>query len=168
MTSLPRFFLSHPRSPYLRLTSKVRRLLISSLPLGALIASTVFALAIGIGRSRNASSSGLKEGQQAPIAATPHPQKLVAELVTIRPTGFDPLRVSRPKGPFLLAVENRSGLEEISLQLSRETGSKEKLHEVKVNRKVLDWRGVVDLPPGSYILTETKQGWTFRLTVNAT
>src|SRR5712675_1806348 len=45
-----------------------------------------------------------------------------AELITIRPTGFDPAAIARPAIPFFLAVDNRSDHEEIALELRRASG----------------------------------------------
>jgi hypothetical protein len=35
-----------------------------------------------------------------------------AELITTTPAGFEPTEITRPHGRFLLAIDNRSGLEE--------------------------------------------------------
>jgi len=44
-------------------------------------------------------------------------QTVQAELVTILPTGFEPGQITRPRGRFLLLVQNRSGLQEVQLRL---------------------------------------------------
>lgn len=86
------------------------------------------------------------------------------EVITIRPRGFDPPEIVRTHGRFTLMVENRSGVEEVSLRLDREAGSR--LHNVRVERKQLDWRQGVDLPPGTYILTEENHPeWVCRITI---
>src|SRR5262245_19324241 len=46
------------------------------------------------------------------------------ELVTIRTRGFEPAQITRSKGRFVLAVYNRSGLEEVNLHLDQEAGVK--------------------------------------------
>lgn len=90
---------------------------------------------------------------------------LEVELITITPAGFEPKEISRLKGPFLLAVENRSGLEDVLLRLDRATGG-DRLKEVRVNRKKLDWRDQVDLTPGHYVLMEANHpGWTCGITI---
>src|SRR4029453_1202701 len=45
------------------------------------------------------------------------------ELFTVRRYGFEPAQITRPKGRFIIAVDNRSGVEEIVLQLHRVVGS---------------------------------------------
>ncbi len=86
------------------------------------------------------------------------------ELVTVRPHGFVPAEITRPRGRFLLAVNDRSGLEEVDVRLFREAGGVER--EVKVNRKKPDWRELVNLPPGRYVLTEAAHPeWGCRITI---
>lgn len=42
-------------------------------------------------------------------AAAPQNDKFVVERVTIFPYGFEPEEITRPVGPFLLAIDNRLG-----------------------------------------------------------
>jgi hypothetical protein len=92
--------------------------------------------------------------------------KLEAELVTIRPHGFEPKEITRPKGRFILAVDNRSGLEEVNLRLDQVAGNR--LHQVRVPREHLDWSEVFDLHPGNYVLTEANHpNWVCRITITA-
>lgn len=84
------------------------------------------------------------------------------ELVTVTPTGFDPAELTRPAGRFILAVENRSGLQEITLVL-RDAGGREVLRE-RVEREQLDWSGTLELTAGTYLLSEEGHpGWAGRL-----
>ncbi len=90
--------------------------------------------------------------------------KLEVELVALTPTGFDPEKISRPKGPFLLVVQNRSGLNELSFQFDKEVGAK--LKTVKVPAKKASWSDVVDLNPGTYIMTEiTNPKWSLEVMI---
>jgi hypothetical protein len=76
--------------------------------------------------------------------------QLETELVTITPTGFEPAEITRPQGHFMLAVDNRSGLEQVDLYFERETGGRV---NVAFSRKSkLAWRDTVDFPPGRYLL----------------
>jgi hypothetical protein len=89
---------------------------------------------------------------------------LQTELVTITSRGFDPAEITRPRGPFILAVDNRSGLAQVSLSLAVEHARH--LKEVRVPREQLDWHGVVDVAPGRYVLTEAEHpDWQFVLTI---
>jgi hypothetical protein len=91
-------------------------------------------------------------------------QQLEAERFTIRATGFEPGEISRPAGRFLLAVENRSGLKELVLRLSNESGKL--LREVRITGKQPDWNDIIDAPGGNYILTEANHpDWACRITI---
>jgi hypothetical protein len=58
-----------------------------------------------------------------------------AELVTVTPHGFEPQEITRPPGPFLLMLDNHSGLRQVNLHLSREAGAR--LREVPVPHRGL-------------------------------
>jgi hypothetical protein len=78
-----------------------------------------------------------------------------AELITIRPKGFEPSAITRASGPFILRVDNRSGLREVSLQLDRVAGSR--LRAVQVPRQKLDWQDRIDLTPGTLPVNRSQQ-----------
>jgi hypothetical protein len=101
----------------------------------------------------------------APQGNSKH-QALEAEIVTLRPFGFEPAEIARPKGRFILMVDNRSGLGDMDLQLNRETGNH--LHAVKVSKEQLDWNDEFDLSPGRYVLTEAGHPeWSCWITITA-
>jgi hypothetical protein len=107
---------------------------------------------------------------EAPSSAQPHSAsqgpaaRLEGELVTAHPHGFEPNQIRRPSGKFLLAVDNRSGLSELILRLDHVAGAR--LREVQVPMKKLDWRDLVDLPPGTYRLTEANHSdWSCEITI---
>jgi hypothetical protein len=92
------------------------------------------------------------------------------EEITLRPTGFYPLKLSRPKGQFLLNVCNRAELTEANFTFVRVVGNgtKEKVINSKVHKSVLDWSSVLDLNPGTYLLTEdTNPKWSCEFTITA-
>ena len=88
--------------------------------------------------------------------------------LTLRSSGFDLPAITIEKGRTLLVVHNRSGVRDIGLRLTRQVGQAgERLREVKLSSGKLDWRTVVELPPGTYILSAADQpGWECRITVN--
>jgi hypothetical protein len=89
-----------------------------------------------------------------------------AEIVTIRPTGFEPAAITRPQGEFLLVINNRSGLEEVTWRLDREAGGN--LREVKIHDGKLRSGNFEDLPPGRYVLTEANHpDWICHITVTS-
>ena len=83
-----------------------------------------------------------------PTAQTPATSGEV-ELVTLTPRGFEPDELSRPAGKFLLGINNRSGLPELTFSIIRENGS---AHATKRMTRQKVWREVVDLQPGHYLL----------------
>jgi hypothetical protein len=93
-------------------------------------------------------------------------ERVEAEVITVRPTGFEPKEVTRSAGRVLLVIDNRSGLKELQLRLDRLGG--QRIHDVAVSREKLDWRGSVDLQPGTYVLTEPNEPtWSCQITVTA-
>ncbi len=90
--------------------------------------------------------------------------KLEVELVALTPTGFDPEKISRPKGAFLLVIQNRAGVNELAFQFDKDVGTK--LKDVKVAPKKASWSDVVDLNPGTYKMTElTHPEWSLEITI---
>lgn len=94
---------------------------------------------------------------------TQRPQ-LETELVTITPAGFEPAEITRSQGGFMLAVDNRSGLDDVDFYLERETGGRV---NVALSRKgKLAWRETIDFPPGRYVLRATNdQSWRCAITI---
>ena len=95
---------------------------------------------------------------------------LPVEEITLRPTGFYPFKLSRPKGQFLLNVCNRAELVEANFTLVRlvGNGTKEKVINSRVHQSVLDWSSVLDLNPGTYLLTEdSNPKWSCEFTITA-
>ena len=90
--------------------------------------------------------------------------QLETEIVTITPTGFEPAEITRPQGRFMLAVDNRSGVDEVDLYLERETGGRV---NVALGRKgKLAWRDTIDFPPGHYVLRAANdQSWRCAITI---
>lgn len=91
-------------------------------------------------------------------------ERVEVELITLRPSGFDPPGITRPRGKFILSVENRSGAHEVDLRLDREAG--ERQHQTRLTRGRLRWGKMVDLPPGRYVLSEANHpDWVCRITI---
>ena len=84
--------------------------------------------------------------------STDDSQPAEVELITLRPAGFEPAEITRPKGAFVLFLDDRSGRETSSLILRRLSG--EHPRTINLERKKSNWNEVVDLPPGTYILED--------------
>ena len=91
-------------------------------------------------------------------------RRLEAELITLHPTGFEPSEITRPPGPFILAFQNRSGLEQLMLRIEKSSGPR--VREVQIHWENSDWSDVIELPVGSYTVTEANNpDWVLRLTI---
>jgi len=89
---------------------------------------------------------------------------LETELITITPTGFEPAEITRPQGRFVLAIDNRSGLDSVDLYLEREKGNRV---DGSLKRKgKLAWRQVIDFPSGTYVLRAANdESWQCKITL---
>ena len=97
------------------------------------------------------------QGPEAPVQA---------ELITVTPTGFEPSELSRPKGKFLLAIDNQSGLDEVEFYFERENAGR--VNVPLSRRGKIAWREIVDLTPGTYILRATNdESWRCRIAITA-
>jgi hypothetical protein len=102
----------------------------------------------------------------AAAAAQTGPDQSPVEVirVTLRPTGFDPATMTAPKGRALIAVDDLSGLDGVTLRLDRAAGGR--LREVKAERGGAKLREVLDLHPGEYVLSlEERPDWACRINV---
>ena len=145
----------------------------------ALAVGVVLVTAIAFVSARTRTSSGNVKPDAAGRVAVPEASthrvanvaaqengtpRLQAQLITLRPFGFEPKQITRSEGRFLLMVDNRSGLREMSLRLDRVAGNR--LHEVRVPRERLDWREFFELTPGRYTLTEANHpDWVCDITI---
>ncbi len=96
----------------------------------------------------------------------PNPLRTVidSELLTLTPTGFEPASITRPKGKFLLAVDNRTGLEAISFELRRVNGASER--QTRLTNHRVRWREIMDLPPGNYVIQVADHNWFCSLSIS--
>ncbi len=100
-------------------------------------------------------------GQSAPQQAK---QRIEGEIIAVTPHGFMPATIIRPSGPFLLVVDNQSGLPAITLLLSADISVP--LRSVLVQREQRYWSEIVDLPAGNYTLREaTHPRWVCDITI---
>lgn len=94
------------------------------------------------------------------------PPRIDGEEITLRPTGFFPKEIKRKKDPFILAINNLTGLGELSFQLARDKG--EKISDKKLQKDQITSRQLLDLNPGRYILkVEAHPEWVCYLTITA-
>lgn len=121
------------------------------------------------------SLSGLMIGAFAWSGSAPVSGQLViasAAQATSHPTvstvlgteGFTPAYIERGVGAFRLVVENRSGVENLTLQLKHHDGRG--VGEWPLPAGAQTWSEVIELTPGVYILTEANNpAWLYQITV---
>ena len=111
------------------------------------------------------SSSNAPAPTAAPLQLPSSIARLEMERVTITPTGFEPKVLTRGPGRFLLAVDNRSGQDDLTLHLDGQTG---RLRTQRASRSKASWREVLELAPGDYLLREANhREWSCRITIAA-
>jgi hypothetical protein len=99
-----------------------------------------------------------------PIQNERTPITIESEHITLRRTGFEPVEITRPTGPFLLSIDNRAELGEMTFRLVRQNGSKER--DLNPKKDKFRLRHVVDLPPGRYVIVEANHpDWTCRIMI---
>lgn len=87
--------------------------------------------------------------------------------VTLHSNGFDPSELSIPASRFLLSLDNRSGVTELVLRLSKADGTQ--IRELRIAGGGGDWSEMFDLPAGSYTLAEASHSsWVCHLIVQST
>lgn len=83
------------------------------------------------------------------------PNVLETQRITLRPTGFEPAEITRPAGRFLLAINDRSGQHDSGFVLRRSIGDQLREFRLSETPRKREWREVVNLPPGRYVLSDT-------------
>lgn len=90
--------------------------------------------------------------------------RVEAEVITLLPTGFQPSQITRPRGEFLILVDNRTELNDLTLQLNSVAG--QRLREVRLTREKQTAKQLEDLYPGEYLLTEAGHAdWICKITI---
>jgi len=128
-------------------------------------------VSVGIALVHARSRPILKERANGRLAIVPNiPQSgpstpSEVELIDLSMSGFEPLEIARPAGRFLLGVNNRTRLTNLSLLLLNESGTSVVGKQLS---KLKTWRQVLDLPPGRYELREANhRDWLCRITITA-
>ena len=115
---------------------------------------------------RQASLAGIAQQQIAARSseAANAPQGVVQLL--LRPEGFDSRSLTIEKGRYFLILLNRTGLENLALQVSRVVGNGEKPKDLMFKEKEkyrID--SLIDLTPGDYVVTvQGHPKWVCRIT----
>lgn len=97
------------------------------------------------------------------------PRRVEVEILSIQPSGFEPSQITRSSGRFLLAIDNRAEIEDLTLRLNRVSRFQEPaLLDVTIPRERLNLDEYINLPPGDYALTEANHpDWVCHITITA-
>lgn len=97
------------------------------------------------------------------------PRRVEVEILSIQPNGFEPSQITRSSGRFLLAIDNRAEIEDLTLRLNRVSRFQEPaLLDVTIPRERLNLDEYINLPPGDYALTEANHpDWICHITITA-
>lgn len=95
--------------------------------------------------------------------------RVEVEILSIQPHGFEPSQITRSSGLFLLAIDNRAEVDNLTLRLNRVNRPQEPaLLDVTVPRERLNLDEYINLSPGTYALTEVNHpDWVCHITITA-
>ncbi len=94
-------------------------------------------------------------------------QQPECRLITITRDGIRPTQITRKEGPFILRVENRSDLQEITVSIAQKANPKA-LVQKRHTRANADSTQLIDPEPGEYnLFVNERPEWSFKLIVNA-
>lgn len=143
--------------------SKMRRLRFGgSIPVAMIIAVTLAAVAIS---ARVWLATAKAGGRQSQIPAPAKPSTPVDIVrLSLRTFGFEEKEITRKAGPVYFFVENASGFRQVNFRLDREVGAR--LKDVPLPQGKFRWQEVVNLTPGTYLLTVAENpDWVCRITI---
>lgn len=146
---------------------KLSRLHLIALLVVAMIGMATFGFGFRDWFSRKASVTAMPQQIRPEAAAVTAPDGVTQLL--LRPEGFDSTEFTLPKGRYLLILQNRTGLDNLALQVSRLVGNGEKPKDVAFDsKKKYRIESLIDLTPGDYAVTvQGYPDWTCRLTVTS-
>ena len=132
-----------------------------AITLVALFVVVGVAAGTGLWRSRAANralTSAASTLAASALHAMPQTQlPLEVEVITVRPTGFEPTQIVRPPGPYILLIENRSGVDTINLRMTLAgvpPAPPVTVFQVQLPRGQLDWTTLMVGNAGQYTLAE--------------
>ena len=148
--------------------SRVRRLRLVGLIPAAIIIIVVALTTVAVSTRAwfTPARAGGRQGQiQAQAQATPSIPVDVVRLA-LRTFGFEEKEITRKAGPVYFFVENVSGFRQVNFRLDREAGAR--LKDVPLPKGKFRWQEVVNLTPGTYLLTVAENpNWVCRITITA-
>ena len=109
-----------------------------------------------------------KNGRRGRVAVQTDTPRVEVEVVVLTPEGFQPSGIMRGLGPFILQVDNRTGIEEIEVTVSQQGGNIDgptggggpgggggMIDSATIGGGQIDWNSEYDLSSGMYLLGVT-------------
>ncbi len=107
-----------------------------------------------------------KQTEAANAQQQSNDNQIEVEVITVRPSGFEPREITRRAGVFILAITNQTGATELALHLDRVQGNR--VQEVRLPKGKVRWNKIFDLPSGDYVLSEQNHpDWICRIKLTA-
>lgn len=126
---------------------------------------SIFAVLLLAASARSGSNSIVADYRGERLGSQPAANdRAEAELLVLRSDGFKPNEITRGPGRFLLAIQNHSSAEELSLVLKQEGGAS--MRQVRMAKRQSKLKEILELLPGRYVLTEANHPeWTCTIVI---
>jgi len=145
------------------------KVVVSIITLGAIGTLAVIAARSGVARPKASQSPGVIRAKTsmdpAFLRSLAESQDIKVELITVRPTGFEPSQITRAAGKFVIGLADRTGLPGLQFFLLNQND--ETVHEFSSGPGKVNVREMVDLPAGQYSHREAAHSWTCTITITA-
>lgn len=107
------------------------------------------------------------KGHVKPVAGLRPAQgeRVEAATLVLTPGGFEPEEVTLPEGKVLLALKKRVGERDVVFKIEREEKGGPPPRLIRTPKETLSWTEIVELRPGSYIISSDDPEQTCRITV---
>jgi hypothetical protein len=152
--------------------SRSRRLIASSVVIAAVVLIGFATLAynkpatpIAIKEAARPAAFIPRSGRAAGVAVQADTPRVEVEVVVLTPEGFQPAGIMRGLGPFILQVDNRTGIEQIEFTILQQGGNIDgptgggsgggMIASATIGGGQIDWNSEYDLASGTYVLGVT-------------
>ena len=140
-------------------------LVIAAVVLVATLAYNKPATPIATGKAPEPAVSIRKTNRAGGVAVQSDTPRVEVEVVVLTPEGFEPSGIMRGLGPFILQVDNRTGIEEIEVTIFQQGGNIDgptgggsgggMIASATIGGGQIDWNSEYDLASGTYSLGVT-------------
>ena len=129
-----------------------RQLWAGAMFLLAMVTLGAFIFAYAKPKLARRSSGSIAIPVQDPAKSVSTKERIATELIVLGPNGFEPATLTRTPGKFLLAIDNRTGLNGLTFELDGVDGTRQRaalleqtFNDFELNVRVVDDVGELDL-----------------------